>query len=166
MGISVEIDKNRVVTFHYSLTDEEGSFTESTEGKEPAAYLHGHGGIVRGLEREMKGRKAGDAFSVTVLPEDAFGLRDDRAQQRVPIKHLVRPGKLAPGKIVVVNTQQGRVQGFVKKVGRFNVDVDFNHPMAGRTLLFEVNILDVRDATTEEIAHRHVHGPGGVSHGP
>lgn len=161
----MRIEKNTVVTFHYTLNDSDGSFTESTEGKEPAAYLHGYGGIVRGLEREMRGKQAGDEFSVTVAPEDAFGVFNPDAVQRVPIKHLERAGKLEVGRIVVVNTRQGRAQGVVRKLGRFNVDIDFNHPMSGRTLLFDVKILDVREATAEEITHRHVHGPGGVEHG-
>lgn len=160
----MQIDKNKVVTFHYTLKDSEGAYSESTEGKDPAAYLHGYGGIVRGLEREMRGKQAGDEFSVTVTPEDAFGVFNAEAVQRVPIKHLERPGKLALGRVVVVNTRQGRVQGIVRKVGRFNVDVDFNHPMSGRTLIFDVKIVGVRDATAEEIAHRHVHGAGGVEH--
>jgi FKBP-type peptidyl-prolyl cis-trans isomerase SlyD len=161
----MQIDKNSVVTFHYTLKASDSEFTESTEGREPATYLHGYGGIVRGLEREMRGKQAGDEFSVTVKPEDGFGVFQPDAIQRVPVKHLERPGKLVPGRIVVVNTRQGRVQGIVRKVGRFNVDVDFNHPMAGRALQFDVRILEVREATAEEIAHRHVHGPGGVQHG-
>ncbi len=160
----MEVEKNKVVTFHYNLKEDGGDYTESTEGKEPASYLHGHGGIVRGLEREMKGKKAGDEFTVTVRPEDAWGMRDSSAVQRVPIKHLVRPGPLAPGRVVTVNTQQGHVRGIVTKVGRFHVDLDFNHPMAGRTFLFDVKIVDVRDATPEEVQHKHVHGPGGVEH--
>jgi len=161
----MKIEKNKVVTFHYSLRDSEGTYTESTEGKPPAAYLHGYGGIVRGLEREMRGREAGAEFSVTVAPEDAFGQHNPEAVQRVPVKHLIRPGKLEVGRAVAVNTRQGTAQGIIRKVGRFNVDVDFNHPMSGRTLIFDVRIEDVRDATPEEIAHRHVHGPGGVTHG-
>lgn len=160
----MEIQKNKVVMFHYTLTDTEGEHTESTEGKEPAAYLHGYGNIVRGLERAMKGRRAGDEFSVTVQPEDAFGIRNPEGVQRVPIKHLIQPGKLAAGQVVAVNTRQGQRQAIVQKVGRFNVDLDFNHPLAGKTFEFEVSIVEVRDATEEEIAHRHVHGPGGVQH--
>jgi len=161
----MKIEKNKVVTFHYKLRDSEGTYSESTEGKEPAAYLHGYGGIVRGLEREMRGKEPGAEFSVTVVPEDAFGQHNPESVQRVPVKHLIRPGKLAVGRAVAVNTRQGTAQGIVRKVGRFNVDIDFNHPMSGRTLIFDIKIEDVRDATAEEIAHRHVHGPGGVAHG-
>jgi FKBP-type peptidyl-prolyl cis-trans isomerase SlyD len=160
----MKIEKNTVVTFHYTLKDSEGAYTESTEGKEPAAYLHGYGGIVRGLEREMRGKEAGAEFSVTVAPEDAFGPHNPESVQRVPVKHLVRPGKLAVGSVVAVNTRQGKAQGIVRKVGRFNVDVDFNHPMSGRTLIFDIRIENVRAATPEEITHRHVHGVGGVDH--
>jgi FKBP-type peptidyl-prolyl cis-trans isomerase SlyD len=157
-------EKNKVVSFHYSLTAD-GNYSESTRGGDPASYLHGYGGIVRGLERAMRGRQAGESFSLEVPPEDAFGERNPEIVQRVPRKHLLgAPAKLAPGHAVAINTQQGRVQGIVQKVGRFNVDVDFNHPMAGRTLNFEVEILEVRDASPEEIAHRHVHGPGGAPH--
>jgi FKBP-type peptidyl-prolyl cis-trans isomerase SlyD len=88
-------------------------------------------------------------------------MRDETAVQRVPIKHLIRPGKLAVGLAVNVNTSAGARRGTVLKVGRFNVDVDLNHPLAGKTLVFDLRIVDVRDATPEEIAHRHAHGPGG-----
>jgi len=158
----MEIAKNKVVTFHYTLTDEEGSFTESSDERGPVAYLHGRNNIVPGLEAELAGKRAGDELKVTVPPELAYGLRDETAFQRVPIKHLVRPGKLEGGKVVTVNTSSGYRRGTVVKVGRFNVDVDFNHPLAGKTLIFDVKIIEVRDATEEEIAHGHAHGPGGA----
>jgi FKBP-type peptidyl-prolyl cis-trans isomerase SlyD len=84
--------------------------------------------------------------------------------QRIPIKHLIRPGRLEVGKAVAVNTNAGQRRATVLKVGRFNVDVDLNHPLAGKTLIFDVRVLDVRDATPEEIAHRHAHGAGGAHH--
>jgi FKBP-type peptidyl-prolyl cis-trans isomerase SlyD len=157
----MHIERDKVVTFHYSLTDPEGSFTEDSTGRDPVVYLHGHGNIVPGLENEMRGKQAGDTFKASVAPEHAYGMRDETAVQRVPIKHLVRPGKLDVGGVVAVNTNVGPRRGIVLKVGRFNVDVDLNHPLAGKTLLFDVRILEVRDATAEEIAHGHAHGPGG-----
>lgn len=158
----MEIAANRVVSFHYKLSDGDGVFIESSEGNEPVAYLHGRHSIVPGLESALRGRRAGDDLTVTVAPEDAYGPRDPSAVQRVPIKHLVRPGKLAAGAIVTVNTTEGSRRATVLKVGKFNVDVDLNHPLAGRTLVFEVSIVDVREATQEEIAHGHAHGPGGA----
>jgi len=160
----MEIEINKVVTFHYALTAD-GEYSESSRDGDPASYLHGHGGIVRGLERAMRGRRAGDSFTLEVAPEDAFGERNPDFVQRVPIKQLIAaPAKLVAGQTVAINTKEGRAQGIALKVGRFNVDVDFNHPMAGRSLNFDVEILDVRDASQEEIAHRHVHGPDGQPH--
>lgn len=158
------IERGKVVTFHYRLRDDEGEEIESSEGKDPAVYLHGRGSIVPGLENEMRGHDAGDKFTATITPEHAYGMYDPDAVGRIPIKHLIRPGRLSVGKAVAVNTKRGPARAFVTKVGRFNVDVDFNHPLAGRTLVFDVEVIDVRDATAEELAHGHVHGPGGVQH--
>jgi FKBP-type peptidyl-prolyl cis-trans isomerase SlyD len=160
----MEIAANKVVTFHYKVADTEGSFTESSEGREPVAYLHGRGSIVPGLEKELRGKQPGDEFQVSVPPEEAYGQRDPAAVQRVPIKHLVRPGRLEPGKVVAINTDRGGVRATVLKVGRFNVDVDLNHPLAGKTLVFDVKVVDVRDATEEEMAHGHAHGAHGHAH--
>ena len=160
----MQIERDKVVTFHYSLTDAEGSFAEASEGRDPVTYLHGHGNIVPGLENEMRGKRAGDSFQASVAPEHAYGMRNEEAVQRVPIKHLIRPGRLEVGGVVAVNTSQGQQRATVLKVGRFNVDLDLNHPLAGKTLLFDVRVLDVRDATPEEITHRHAHGPGGAHH--
>jgi FKBP-type peptidyl-prolyl cis-trans isomerase SlyD len=160
----MQIERDKVVTFHYSLTDAEGTFTEASEGREPVTYLHGHGNIVPGLENEMRGKRAGDSFKASIAPEHAYGMRSEEAVQRIPIKHLIRPGRLEVGKAVAVNTNAGQRRATVLKVGRFNVDVDLNHPLAGKTLIFDVRVLDVRDATPEEIAHRHAHGAGGAHH--
>ena len=157
----MHIERDKVVTFHYSLTDADGTFTEASEGKEPVVYLHGYGNIVPGLENEMRGKQAGVTFKAKIAPEHAYGMRDETAVQRVPIKHLIKPGKLEIGKAVAVNTNAGPRRGLLLKVGHFNVDVDLNHPLAGKTLVFDVRVIEVRDATPEEIAHRHVHGPGG-----
>jgi len=158
------IERGKVVSFHYRVRDDEGEEIESSEGKDPAVYLHGRGSIVPGLENEMRGHEPGDKFTATIAPEHAYGMYDPDAIARVPIKHLIRPGRLSVGKAVAVNTQRGATRAIVTKVGRFNVDVDFNHPLAGRTLVFDVEVVDVRDATQEELQHGHAHGPGGVEH--
>lgn len=150
--------KGKVVTLHYKVSDAAGTYTQSTEGGEPLTYLHGYRNIVPGLESAIRGKSPGESFKVSIAPEQAYGLRDDDALRRVPIKHLVRPGKLAPGSAVVVNTDVGPRRAFVLKVGHFHVDLDFNHPLAGRTLEFDVEVVDVRDATEEELAHGHAHG--------
>jgi FKBP-type peptidyl-prolyl cis-trans isomerase SlyD len=112
----------------------------------------------------MEGKVAGDIFSVTVPPEEAYGMRQEGAAQRVPIKHLQGARKWRPGMIAHVQTDQGMKQVQVVKVGRFMADVDTNHPLAGKTLTFDIEVVDVREATAEEIAHGHAHGVGGHHH--
>jgi len=158
------IEKNKVVEFDYRLTDGDGSLIEETADSGPMMYLHGHGNILSGLESELEGREAGAAFSVELPPERAYGYRDEGRVQRVPVKHILTKGKLRPGMVAEVNTREGPMQVIVLKVGRFNVDVDLNHPFAGLALVFEVNVISVRDASEDELAHGHAHGPGGHEH--
>ncbi|WP_166263567.1 FKBP-type peptidyl-prolyl cis-trans isomerase [Marinobacter caseinilyticus] len=155
------IEKNQVVLFHYSVSDDQGNAIESSRGGEPNAYLHGHGGIVQGLEEALEGRDAGESFSVTIAPEKAYGPRKADAMQRVPIKHLRGAKRWKPGMVAQVQTEQGARHVVVAKVGHKFVDVDTNHPMAGKTLTFDIDIVEVRAANPEEIAHGHAHGPGG-----
>jgi FKBP-type peptidyl-prolyl cis-trans isomerase SlyD len=170
--LTMRVDVNRVVAFHYRLREirRDGSasaWLEESFGRQPLLYLHGHGNVVPGLEQAMAAKKAGDAFSITLAPEQAYGNRTTNDMRRIPIKHLHRPPErkfLVPGVIVSVNTKQGLQNALVLKVGKFNVDLDSNHPFAGRTLQYQIEILGVREATPEEIAHRHVHGPGGHQH--
>ncbi|GJL83011.1 MAG: peptidyl-prolyl cis-trans isomerase [marine bacterium B5-7] len=158
------IKKNTVVEFDYRLSDGDGEEIENTADSKPMAYLHGHSNLLGALEEAMEGHTEGDAFSVEISPERGFGYREESRTQRVSIKHLRCGGKLLPGKIATVNTDQGARQVVVLKVGRFNADVDLNHPFAGLTLVFDVNIVSIRDASEEEIEHGHAHGPGGHSH--
>lgn len=161
----MNIDNNKVVSFHYTLKNDQGEEIESSREREnPMIYLHGAGNIIPGLERAMEGKAAGDQFEVTVGPAEAYGERNEGAIQRVPAKHFGEGRRLKPGQLVVLNTQQGPRQVTVLKVGRFNIDVDANHPLAGQSLTFDVEVTDVRDATEEEVSHGHVHGPGGVEH--
>ena len=159
----MKVEDNKVVSFHYSLTDQDGSQLESSRERQPMSYLHGARNIIPGLERAMAGKSAGDEFQVTIEPRDAYGERSEEKIQRIPSKHFTQ-GRLEPGQLVSIRTRQGPVQGTVLKVGRFNVDVDVNHPLAGKTLTFDVEITEVRDATREEVSHGHVHGPGGHAH--
>ena len=161
----MKIEKNKVARFHYTLTLEDGETVDSSREREPLAYLHGAGNIVAGLEAELAGKEAGDQLTVAVPPEMAYGLRRDDAVQRVPMKHFRTPRKVKAGDAVSVGTERGQMPGTVVKVGRFHADVDLNHPLAGKTLNFEVEVIDVRDATQEEIAHGHAHGAGGHHHG-
>lgn len=160
------IEADQVVLFHYRLSDADGRLLEDSHGGEPAAYLHGHGNIIPGLEAAMAGHAAGDSFAVTVPPEQAYGLRREDARQRIPAKHLrgIGKGRPRPGTVAWVETEHGERQVTVIKAGQFMVEVDGNHPLAGKTLSFAVEVVEVRPASPEELAHGHVHGPGGQAH--
>lgn len=157
-------EKDKVVTFHYTLKNAEGEQMETSRDKQPMSYLHGSNTIIKGLEKAMEGHAVKDEFSVTVQPEEAYGKRNEGNIQRVPLKRLKGIGKISPGQILNLQTNQGPVQVTVLRVGRFNVDVDANHPLAGQALTFDIEITDIRDASEEELEHRHVHGPGGHHH--
>ena len=159
----MKIAENSVVQFHYTVSEPGHEAIETSRGGEPLAVLIGHGGIIPGLESAMKDREAGDKFEVTVGPEQAYGQRRDNLTQRIPRKHF-KNAKLVPGMQIVLPTEAGPRPMTVQKVGISVVDVDLNHPMAGKTLNFDVEIIDVREASAEEKEHGHVHGEGGHQH--
>lgn len=160
----MQIAKDVVASFHYTLKEEGGSFSENSREDQPVAYLHGHDNILPGLEAVMLGKQTGDKVSVTLAAADAYGERDPSLQQRMSIKHLKFAGKLKAGDIAWVETEQGPRQVTIIKPGKFMAEVDTNHPLAGKTLTFDVEIIGVRVATEEEIAHGHAHGEGGHHH--
>ncbi len=160
----MQIAKDTVAIFHYTLTEEGGGFSENSRDEDPVAYLHGHKNVLPGLEDAMLGKKAGEKVSVILAPEQAYGARNPELQQRMSIKHLKFNGKLKAGDIAWVETQDGPRQVTVIKPGKFMAEVDTNHPLAGKRLTFEIEIINVRAATEEEIAHGHAHGDGGHHH--
>jgi len=163
----MKIEKDRVVRFHYTLFDgtrESGQApAESSKEGEPVAILVGHGNVIPGLEKAMEGHEAGDSFSADVAAADAYGERREDMTQRVSKKHFGKQ-RLAPGMQVMLNTNFGPRPVTVQKVGMSVVDVDINHPMAGKDLHFDIEIVDVREADAAEIEHGHVHGDGGHDH--
>lgn len=158
----MEIRKDKVVQFDYVLKDAEGRVLESSDGAGPTTYLHGHGGMLPALEKELAG--LGIGAQVTARLSQPYGPSHEDSIQRIPLKHLRARKKPEPGSVVVVQGQHGPRQVTVVKVGKFSVDVDTNHPFAGMDLTFDIDVLDVRDATAEELSHGHVHGPGGHQH--
>lgn len=159
----MKIEKNRVVRFHYTVSEPGQAPVESSRDREPLAMLVGHNSIIPGLEAAMLDRAAGDSFEVTVEPDQAYGPRREGFTQRVPKKHF-REARLRPGQEVMLNTSMGPRPVTVLKVGATVVDVDLNHPMAGKSLQFQVEIVAVREAEPVEIEHGHVHGEGGTQH--
>ena len=160
----MKIEKDRVVRFHYAVAEAgQASVENSKDGGQPLAILFGHGNIIPGLEKAMDGREAGDSFGVDVPAAEAYGERREGLTQRVPKKHFGEQ-KLAPGQQVVLNTNFGPRAVTIEKVGMSVVDIDLNHPMAGKDLDFDIEIVEVREASAEELAHGHVHGDGGHQH--
>jgi FKBP-type peptidyl-prolyl cis-trans isomerase SlyD len=160
----MKIASNTVASFHYTLSNEEGEELESSVGEQPTVYLHGSNGIIKGLETALTDKSVGDQVQVTLSPEEAYGLRREDRIQRVPVKHLIFKGKLQAGMAVQLNTSEGRQPVTVAKAGRHSADIDTNHPLAGKTLRFDMEIVDVREATADELNHGHAHGPGGHQH--
>jgi FKBP-type peptidyl-prolyl cis-trans isomerase SlyD len=162
----MKIEKNTVVSFHYDLTGEDSSPLESSRSAaQPATVLIGHGSLIPGLEQALLGHVAGDRLQVDIAPEQGYGPRRDDAVQRVPKKYFRDAARLRPGMITQLSTkEEGTRTVSVRKVGSSVIDVDLNHPLAGLRLHFDIEILSVREAASEEVAHGHVHGPAGVEH--
>lgn len=159
----MKIEKDRVVRFHYTVSEAGQEPIESSRDRDPLAILIGHGNIIPGLENAMMDKQAGDSFGADVTAADAYGEYREGMTQRVPKKHFGET-RLQPGMQVVLQTNFGARAVTVQKVGMSVVDVDLNHPMAGKDLHFDVEIVEVREAKPEEIEHGHVHGDGGHHH--
>jgi FKBP-type peptidyl-prolyl cis-trans isomerase SlyD len=162
----MKVEPNKVVVFHYTVREHDGEPVESSRDRgEPLAFLVGTGMLIPGLEKALTGHEAGEKFEVTIEPAEAYGERRDDFTQRVPKKYFRDADALKPGMMTVLSVSGGgQRQVTVQKVGSSVIDVDLNHPLAGKTLVFDVEIVDVRDATAEEIEHKHAHGVSGHGH--
>jgi FKBP-type peptidyl-prolyl cis-trans isomerase SlyD len=168
----IKVSAKTVVSFHYRMSEVDiagnaGDWVEDSFDAEPLFYLHGFGNIISGVEAALDGKSVGDKTAVTLDPISAYGPRKENAVQRVPVKHLQfakATRKILPGMVAGVKTEKGMRNVVIVKAGKFSADVDFNHPLSGKTLHYELAIMSVRDATNEEVAHRHVHGNGGHQH--
>ena len=155
----MQAEKGKVVSIHYIVSEEPGEEIESSHGRDPMVFLVGHGNIIPGLDKAITGHSAGDKLDVVVAPDEAYGQRREDFVQRVAKKYFRDGEHLKPGMATVLSTKDGPRSVTVVKIGSSVVDVDLNHPLAGKTLRFAVEITDVRDATEEELAHGHAHGP-------
>lgn len=160
----MQIAERTVASFHYTLTNDEGEVLDSSDGREPLTYLHGAGNIVPGLEEKMAGHVVGDAFTVDVAALDGYGEYVAELVQRVPRDSFEGIDDLAIGMQFQAQTQQGMIPVVITEIEGDTVTVDGNHPLAGETLHFAVEITEVREASVEEALHRHVHGAGGHHH--
>ncbi len=153
----MQVSENKVVSFHYTLKNDAGEVLDSSEGRDPLTYLHGAGNIIPGLEKALEGKDAGDHVEVSVAPEEAYGNRNDALVQSVPRSAFEGVDEILPGMQFQAQTPNGMQILTVMKVEEDVVVVDGNHPLAGETLHFSVDITDVREATEEELAHGHAH---------
>lgn len=156
----MEITKHKVAAIHYTLTDNQGNVLDSSSGREPLYYIQGIGNLILGMEEGLEGKKKGDKFQIHVSPEKGYGVKDPAMTQKVPLTAFGGE-KVQTG--MKFQTNQGQVVT-VTEVSVDTVTVDANHELAGVELHFDVEVVEVRNATPEEISHGHVHGPGGHHH--
>ncbi|MFQ5408969.1 MAG: peptidylprolyl isomerase, partial [Anaerolineales bacterium] len=141
-----------------------GEVLESSEGHDPLAYLHGRGNIVDGLEKALEGKSAGDKFNITLSPDEAYGSRDEAQVQTLPADEFAGVDEIEPGMQFNVHDDDGHHVITVTHVDGDQITVDGNHPLAGETLVFDVEVVGIREPTAEELSHGHVHGDGGHHH--
>lgn len=155
----MQIAENKVATIHYTLTDNDGQTLDSSSGGDPLAYLHGAGNIIPGLEKALEGKVEGDTVSVTVEPGEGYGERNEDLVQSVPRAAFEGVDNVEAGMQFEAQSPDGNVvRVTVTEVGDDQVTVDANHPLAGQTLNFDVEVAEVREASEEEKGHGHVHG--------
>jgi len=155
--------QDHVVSIEYTLKNSSGEVLDSS-GDEPFAYLHGAQNIVPGLEKAIEGKKQGDEVDVKLSPEEGYGPRRDELLSDVDKAELDQIPDLEEGMQLQAQTPQGIQVFTVTKIDGDKVTLDGNHPLAGEELNFKVKVLEVREATSEEIEHGHVHGIGGHHH--
>jgi len=159
------IAPNKVVRIDYTLTDDSDQVIDSSTGGDPLTYLHGARNIIPGLENALEGKQAGDQLNVRIEPAEAYGERDDRLVQMVPREMFEDSSEIQVGMQFHSGDPEGNVTVVtVTHITDDTVTVDANHPLAGVPLTFAVTVVDVRDASAEEMSHGHVHGPGGHHH--
>ncbi len=157
------IGEKKVVSFHYTLHDDKGELLDRSGEGEPMLYLHGASNIVPGLESEMEGKKVGDKFDVSVAPADGYGERQGEPMA-VTRSKFPKEVELGEGAMIVAESEEGEFPLWIVGISEDTVTVDPNHPLAAVDLRFAVEVAEIRDASEEELAHGHPHGPGGHHH--
>ncbi len=158
------ISKNKVVSIHYALTDEGGNVIDSSKGREPFAFIYGSGMIVAGLEEALSSKLIGSKLQVKVPAEKGYGPRDESLVQVISRDQFPPEAEVREGDQFQAQHGHHMQVVTVMKISGTEITIDANHPLAGVTLNFDVEVIDVRDATSEELSHGHVHGPGGHHH--
>jgi FKBP-type peptidyl-prolyl cis-trans isomerase SlyD len=153
----MKISDGKAVQIDYTLKNDAGQVLDSSEGRQPLAYVHGAGNIIPGLEAALEGKDAGDTLSVVVPPEDGYGERKEEMVMTADPAQFPDPEQVQVGARFQIQTDQGRYLATVASVTDDAIMLDLNHPLAGETLHFDVEVMEVKEASEEEIAHGHVH---------
>ncbi len=156
----MEISDKKVGSIHYTLKDSSSVVIDSSEGKPPLEYIHGMKNLIPGMEKALEGKQAGDKFNVVIPPEEAYGVRTEELVNQVPMANFPEKDQVKYGGQFPANTPEGARIATVVKVEEETVTVDFNHQLAGETLHFDIEVINVREATEDELSHGHVHGDG------
>lgn len=156
----MKIAKDVVVSLAYQVKNEDGALVDESTAQEPLQYLHGHRNLIVGLESALEGREKGENFEVTVGPDEAYGDYQEAMVQRVPANVFQGVDQVEIGMRFMAETDQGQIPVEVTEVEGDEVVVDANHMLAGQTLSFSVEIVDVREATADELSHGHIHQDG------
>jgi len=161
----MRIEQNKVAMIHYTLKDKDGNIIDSSEGRDPLAYIQGIGNLIPGLEQELEGKQKGDKFSAVIPPEHAYGKRDESLIRVVPKSGFQGDEEMTIGMQVQIETsEEGMAIATLTKIEGEDVTLDLNHPLADIDLYFDIEVMDIRLAEEDELAHGHVHGPGGHHH--
>jgi FKBP-type peptidyl-prolyl cis-trans isomerase SlyD len=159
------IGKDCVVSIHYTLRGDDTQVIDTSDGSDPLVYLHGHGQIISGLEGKLTGRAIGDSLQVEVAPSDGYGEYDDSLVVNLEKGQFPKGAKVEIGTMFeLASNEGGSLVVRVISVDGTSVQVDGNHPLAGKRLFFDVSVVGIRAATKEELEHGHAHGPGGHHH--
>lgn len=156
----MQVANNMAVSIHYTLTNDEGEVIDSSIGSDALVYLHGKGNIISGLERELAGKAVGEQFTVRILAEDAYGEFMPERVQVIPRSMFEGIDHLEVGMQFHADVSEGPGIVSIVDIDGDDITIDGNHPLAGMPLTFDVEIVDIRPATNEELDHGHVHGPG------
>jgi FKBP-type peptidyl-prolyl cis-trans isomerase SlyD len=159
----MQIGKNKVVSIHYTLRDNEGQILDSSEGGAPLTYIQGIGNLIPGMEEGLEGHSTGEKVNIKVSPEKGYGVRNEELIQQVP-RTAFGDQDVKPGMQFQAQSSQGAQVVTVTDIGLDAITIDGNHPLAGVELNFAVEVVNIRAATEEELEHGHVHGPEGHHH--
>jgi FKBP-type peptidyl-prolyl cis-trans isomerase SlyD len=160
----VKIENNRVVQIHYTLRDDQGEILDSSVDHEPLPYIHGVGALIPGLEKELLGKETGDKFSVVISPSEGYGEYEEDQVFQVSAKDFDEGDELELGMQVQLEAENGPAVATITEIEGDEVTLDMNHPLAGVALYFEVEVIEVRGATKQELEHGHAHAPGAHEH--